>query len=331
MPAVTGSRYVSKRNLDDPMPQTAQQQYEQAERELIQEAIGETEQEIADSAWDKEPDDNDGDTSLEQMDPEEGFDDDDVEGESEDEDEGSEFEEDDPTDGGKVIEEEPQQDRRGIPPSRLREEAEARRVAQAEARELRARIEAIERAQRQPVQPQPQPAKQEPPDLFADPEGRLNWERQQIAAQFAEQRLNSSFGDAHEQHGDKFVQAFQSLQNAGSPALVREITGSNNPGRALMQWHDRQSLMNDIGNDPAAYRQKLREELLNDPEVRKQLVGGMREQAVRSGNMQTKLPPSLNSASGGTSHRSGMGRSRDSAATTRSIEQEIFQYAFDDN
>jgi hypothetical protein len=305
-------------------------------------AIGETEQEIFDDALNRDPDDNDGDRSLEEMDGEDVLDEDDVDGEAEEEETGEE--------GEAEGEETPpatrhdqaadRQDGRGVPSARLREEAEGRRVAeaereraQAEARELRARLEAAEARQRRPQRQdgQDDPDPNAPPDMFADPEGWARHQRALITQDFNERRINGSFDDAREQHGDKFVEAFQTLQRSQNPQLVSAIVNANNPGRALMRWHQQQSLVSEIGDDPAAFRQKVREELLADPEVRRAVITGAREQATRTGNTQTRLPPSLNSAAGGTSHRGGMnGRSRDAAYTNRSIEQEIFDSAFED-
>lgn len=326
------------------MPRKSNEElYEEAERAAVLDAIGETEQEIFDDALNRDPDDNDGDTSLEEIDGEDVLDGDDTEGEEGDGDEAGEGE----GEGGEGDEQPPETrhdqaaDRRDarVPPSRLREEAESRRVAEAEreqaraeARELRARLDALERGQQRP--PQGQTQQNEPPDIFADPEGRLAWERNQVAQQFEERRINASFEDARESHGDKFLTAFQDLQKTGDGNLVREIVNSNNPGRALMNWHQRQALMSEIGTDPAAYRQRVRDELLADPETRRAVITGARNDAMRGDGgqprTQTRLPPSLNGATGGTSHRGGTGRGRDTAATTRSTEQEIFDSVWDD-
>jgi hypothetical protein len=61
---------------------------------------------------------------------------------------------------------------------------------------------------------------------------------------------------------------------------------------------------------------------------------GMRRDAMNGSGGQPRarvqLPPSLNSATGGTSHRGfDRGNSRDTARTSRSIEQEIFDSAWD--
>jgi hypothetical protein len=322
---------------------TNEQIYEEAERALIGEAIAETEQEIFDDALKLEPDDNNGDRSLEEMDGEDVLDDDDL-GEDEETEEGDDEEGDD--EEGEDEEIPPQQDdrqpdRRGIPPGRLRETADRARTAEAEretaraeARELRGRLEALERGQRQPQRSEHD--KPQEPDMFADPEGWANNQRAQITRAFEERRINGSFAEAEEEHGEKFVTAFKALQGTGNPNLVSEIVNSHNPGKLLMRWHERQALMGEIGNDPAAYRERVRQELLSDPQTRQRVITGARQEALRGDGSgprtRTRLPPSLNSATGGTSHRSdgNRGNGRDTARTSRSLEQEIFESAFED-
>ena len=320
-------------------PKTNEELYEEAERQLIGEAIAETEQEIHDSAFDNAPDDNDSDRSLEEMDPEDVVDDD-IEEDNEDRDEL-------PEEGEGEYDDEPPRERQPerrefrIPGSRLKEESDARRAAETRERELQSRLDqlqgrldAFERTQRQP-QTQPQQQQDPPADMFADPDRWAAQERARIMQEVNNRHFNASLADAAEQHGDKFNEAFKELSglNPADPAnvaLAQRIFFAPNPGREVMKWHQQQSLMRDIGSDPAAYRERMRQELLADPDFRKELISGMRQDA--SGNRRTnvQIPPSLNGASGGASHRGRDGGSRDSARTTRSIEREIFDSAWDD-
>jgi hypothetical protein len=323
---------------------TNEELYEEAERQLVKDAIGETEQEIADSAFDEPPDENDGDNSLEQIDGEDVLDDDDLgeedsteesdEAEGEEGDEEGDQEQDRPA-GQDDRGQDRAQDRRGVPPGRLREESEARRAAEAErdaerarVRELDARLRAIEQGNR------PKPQEPEKPDIFADPDAWARQQRAEITQALTERHVNASLGEAAEEHGEAFGQAFRAVtslnpQDPAARAIVQSIWDAPNPGRALMRWHSQQTLLREIGSDPNAYRAKVREELLSDPEFRKELLNGMRSDAMRGDGgrprTRTALPPSLNSSSGGTSHRG-----RDTARTSRSEEQEIFDSAFDD-
>jgi hypothetical protein len=322
------------------MPKKSNQQiYEEAESEFLTEAIRQTDQEIFDDALGLSPDENDGDTSLEQMDE-----DDAPTGDEEptDEEEGEEPDESEEGEGEEGEGEEPAaddrvndrgQDRRGVPSDRLRQEADARRVAEAETRELRARLENLERNQRQPQQQQQQPEK---PNMFDNPEGWEQRIRSDIANEFATRHVNTSLNDAHEEHGEKFDAAYQSLIRAGQSGdrqTVQQIWDSPNPGRALMRWHNRQQVIRDVGTDPQAYRTKVARELMQDPEFRKQMVETLRDDAM-NGNRgaprtRVRLPASLNGASGGAGHRSrDPGPTRGggfSASTEREIADSVWE------
>src|SRR5215813_10283615 len=327
---------------------TAEELYEEQERALIGDAIRETEQEIHDSAFGNPADDNDGDTSLEQMDPDETLDDDNIEGEAEDEEIGSDSGDDQHAsgedEGEQPDEPDERQDRRGVPPGRLREETERRRAIEAERdaalarnREIEARLQTLERGQRPPNQQEQRP---ERPDIFADPEA---WERQLLSGieqRAEERRVNSSFYDAIEEHGqERFGEAYEALVNAGragDSASIAQVMRSPNPGRALISWHERQGLLRDIGNDPTAFIDRQIQARMSNPDFRRGFIDSMRSDAMRGEGgrgprTRVDLPPSLNGSTGGTSHRgrdSNVGR--DSARTSASIEREIFDSAFDD-
>lgn len=327
------------------MPKKSNEElYEEAERELYTEAIRQTDQEIFDDVLNRDPDDNDGNNDLEQMDDDDaptGDEEptDEEEGEEPDESEEGEAEESEEGDEGEDREAGDRRDGRGqerVPPSRLREEAASRRAAEAEARELRARLEALERNQRPP--PQQQPEQPQRPDIFADPEG---WERQtraEIENSIATRYVNASLADARDEHGEKFDEAFKAItsldpRNPADQATVVQIYNSPNPGKALMRWHERQQLVREIGPDPRAFRNKVAQELMNDPEFRQQFLETMRGDAM-NGNRgaqprtRVRLPASLNGASGGSGHRSRDPRPG-RYTTTAADERDIFDSAFD--
>jgi len=331
--------------------------------ELIGEAIAETEQEIFDEATNREPDENDGDRSLEEMDTDDGWPtdedgeleegDEDDEDEPQDEDEGEGDEEPDRTEpddrDGRIAARDREPDRRGrIPSARLREEAEGRRVAEAEreterqrVRRLEAEIEALKR-DREPKAEEP-----EKPDIFADPDAWARRQREEIERSLTERHVNSSFSETAEEHGEAFTEAFRALtsQNPQDPAAraqVQRIWNAPNPGKALMRWHNEQQVLREIGGDPQAYERKVAQRLLEDPDYRRELTQALSgdaraagrsrvERAIERGTGEVdsktvrRLPPSLNSTSGGAAHRS-----RDAGPRSdRSTEQEIFESAFE--
>jgi hypothetical protein len=289
------------------------------EEEIVAGAIAGTEQEIFDEATGQEEAENNGDHSLEEMDDdipgetEEGEDEPDEEspdGEAEDDDEeGEELDAASEEDG-----EEPEptrsEDRGRIPSSRLREETERRRAIEQERDTLRAQLAAFQVHQQQRPQPQQeQPAK---PDIWSDPEAWAADQRAQIAQEFTARHVNAALAEAHEQHGDEFVAAYRQLTslNPADPvarATVQRIWDAPNPGKAIMRWHGEQQILREVGGDPSAYKQRVAKEIMSDPEFRRQLVEEMRGEATRGDGGRprttTRLPKSLNGASGGGSIR----------------------------
>lgn len=227
-----------------------------------------------------------------------------------------------------------------VPSGKLREANERARLLQAEldalkadkgpAGELKALSEQLAAATRriddlsrgQTRQPPPAQEKQEPkeaPDIFEDPKAfvahitegfqtELNKRDQQLA----NVRLENSFAIAHAFHKDTFEKAFEGInkldpRNPDDRATVQRIYSAPNPGEALVNWHKRQSTLAEVGDDPAAYRERVaretREALMKDPEFRKAIVAELRGEAQRGGadgepRSETRLPRSLARAPG---------------------------------
>lgn len=330
------------------MPRSNTELFEEAERQLIGEAVAETEQEIADSAFGDDPDENTGDNSLEQIDEDDVPDENDLgDDEGDGEPEQSEEADADADDGGDAEhgrDDRPpdRQDDTGRVPSRVvREANEARRAAEAErdaerarVRELDARLRLIEQ-NRKPEQRQGQQDQQEP-DIFADPEAWKGKVRADIRQDMLQATLQTGIETAAEEHGEAFNTAYQGLiqgcQSGDPVALATAQRIARAPqlvGKIAIGYHRQQEMLREIGSDPDAFIDRKVQERLNDPQFRRQAISGLREDAMRGdGNgprTRTRLPPSLNSASGGTSHRG-----RDTARTSRTVEQDIFDSAFDD-
>jgi hypothetical protein len=305
-------------------------------------AIADTEDEIFSDALGEDQLENDGDRTLEEAD--ENIDDgENADDDEADEDADEETGEADP-DADPDADAEPlrdpqgrfkgQEERRGQPEVPLREERARRRAAEAERDGLKSqldqltgRLQGLEtRVNQPPPQPRPpvqQQQEQGPPDMFADPEGYQNWLEQRtearIQARINEVRssqLNEAMLEARAEYGADFDEAYTALvQGRQDPVVFREgqrIVNARDPGKALMNWHNKQKAMAAIGDDPNGYiereRERIRTELLNDPETRKTILAEMRAQARTGGNdgrPQAPRPrmPSLNGASGGNSHR----------------------------
>jgi hypothetical protein len=293
------------------------------EEEIIAGAIADTEQEIFDDALGQPEDDGDGDTSLEEMD-------DDIPSDAEEGDEGDEpespdaegeEESDDPDATAEQDDEAPQpppEGRERMPYGRLRkevrEETERRRQVEQERDTLRAQLAAFQVAQAQQPRPQPQQEQPAKPDFWSDPEAWAANQRADIVREFTARHVNAALSEAHEEHGEEFVAAYRALtsQNPQDPvarAAVQRIWDAPNPGKALMRWHGEQQILRQAGGDPQAYRQQVAKEIMSDPEFRQQILADMRGEAQRGDGgrprTSTRLPKSLNGASGGGSVRTG--------------------------
>jgi hypothetical protein len=221
-----------------------------------------------------------------------------------------------------------------VPAGKLREANEARRAAEAERDAVKGqlttfsekldqalrRIDDLSRAPRaEPPKPAEPPAPKAAPDIFEDPKGFVEHITQGFQTELCKRdallennRVETSMAIAHAFHKDTFEKAFDAInkldpRNPDDRATVQRIYKSPNPGEALVGWHKRSQTLAEVGDDPAAYRERVaketREALMKDPEFRKSLVAEMRGEAARPGpdgspRNETRLPGSLRRASG---------------------------------
>jgi hypothetical protein len=196
-----------------------------------------------------------------------------------------------------------------VPRWRTREIAEERRAAIAERDALRAELVRLQATQQQPPQQQSQAAAQQQQiDPLIDPQG---WQRQ-IEGGFAERlrqmELNFDLRVAHMQHGKAFEQAYEALLQEGQRGngqLIRQLVSSPaGAGDRIVGWHRNRELLAATGGDLQKFKQQMRAELLQDPEFRKEMMAGMRNDASGRGNQPgrpntvTQLPPSLSRVAG---------------------------------
>lgn len=227
-----------------------------------------------------------------------------------------------------------------VPPAVHRQVGERARAAETERDALKAQLE-TERNERnalnakvdgilatlqrqQPVQQTQQPPKTEIiPDLFEDPKGFVEYQNRTFQSELSRRdqalndlRVENSMQIAHAIHKDGFTQAFAAIQKLNpqdpeSQMTVRRIYGSPNPGEELVQWHRRNETLRRVGNDPAAYEERLiaeaREKLMKDPDFRAQLLEDLRAEASGADNGRprtiTRLPKSLNGVAGSSTVR----------------------------
>lgn len=168
-----------------------------------------------------------------------------------------------------------QQPARNIPPAALT--AERSRRQEAEQREQQKERELLElRAQMQQMQqmvqgliPQPQPAPQKaPPDPFDDLEAwGQNLTRQAIDPIQRQLHYNARLiaGQLHGQEAlNAAIAAFdEAVANRQvDPVEAQKVFGSPNPFHEAVQWYQRKSALDEIGPDPAAYKERLKQQII---------------------------------------------------------------------
>lgn len=201
-----------------------------------------------------------------------------------------------------------------IPSWRLREEREARAEAQkaleaerSNTARLAAEFAQMQRQLAEATKPAPKPT--EEPDPLLDPQGFREHIRREFTEQLQNDRREFSLRTAHRTHGDKFSEAYGEAQQAmarGDQALQARMQASADPGETLIQWHQEQKTMREVGNDPATYKQRLLDEALKDPAYLAKAIAAANAQAGGSPNNgarpAVKLPPSLSGAARADAH-----------------------------
>lgn len=200
------------------------------------------------------------------------------------------------------------EDKPPIPPKpewRKQEDAERARSAEAELANERAekaalkqRLEALERPAPKAEQP-----KTSRPDPLLDPDGYAKAIRDELREEALNDRRNESLQEAHDANPKAFDEAYKAAQQAmakGDVTLAARMQASRNPGKTLMGWHKEQKDRAEVGDDLGAYKQRLRDEALKDPEFRKAAIEAWRAEELAqqtNGRPRIDLAPSLNGAS----------------------------------
>ena len=198
-----------------------------------------------------------------------------------------------------------------VPSWRLREQSEAARAAAKEREEaLQAKTQAEARAAalEQQLQAFQHERNQQPvPDQWQDPEGFEAYRQQQLTTQFQTLQRQIAETQAYSRFGyDTVKEAMEAALAAAQrdPQLDAQIASAPNPWAAAVEWNKRRKVLEEVGEDPKAYKERMRQELMAelkaDPEYQKQLLEDMRLRAGGSPSPQTtninKTFPSLNGA-----------------------------------
>jgi hypothetical protein len=180
-----------------------------------------------------------------------------------------------------------------VPVMALLDEREKRQKLEAEKSQLAQEMEAMKQdllRMRQQLAPRPQ--QQKPVDWYENPDARWQAEQRAIADQMMSSKLDVMEVLAREKYGDEVVDtAFREFERESQqrPELKVMLQRSRQPWAELVKWHQRHQLDREIGEDPAAYRERMKEE------IRQQLLAEMQQPATAQSSRQTP-PGSLASA-----------------------------------
>jgi hypothetical protein len=203
-----------------------------------------------------------------------------------------------------------------IPSWRLREIREERDAVTQRLKDAEARLAQQPRVEAAKVEVPPRP------DPLLDPEGYAKAVREEVRQEMLNDRREESLQTAAEKYGDEFKQAYQAAQQRIDPALRARMQESRNPGETLIKWHREQKTRAEVGDDLAAYKARLRDEALKDPEFRKAAMEAWRSDAPPAqvnGRPRVELPPTLN----GASRANAALRSEDNVVSDAELFREI--------
>jgi hypothetical protein len=183
-----------------------------------------------------------------------------------------------------------------VPLAELKKEREKRQEYQAQLETFRAeaekrdaeyrrQLDELKRSLAAPKAPPPPP-----PDPLTDPVGAHQHQQQQVQSYLLNERLNLSEMLTREKLGDELVDA--AVQWAEQTGEVARFIGHRNPYGELVKAYKRHQAVTEIGDDPAAYRGKLEQELRE--KILAELKGGGAA-AVKgpTAPAQTRFPTSL--------------------------------------
>jgi hypothetical protein len=200
---------------------------------------------------------------------------------------------------------EPQRENQGIPPWRLKEEAEARRAAEERARQYERDMAEMRQQLAQMQQQNKQPEKVldifEDPNAFVDHGVRTAIDP--VKQEISQLREFYSQRDAIREHGaEKVKAAYDAMDQAlrsrdpEAHAVFQRAKQSLDPYGDIVKWHMKSTVFNQIGSDPNAWLEKQLEERLKDPQYQAKLLERIRGNVQPQQRPITQLPPSLNKA-----------------------------------
>lgn len=153
-----------------------------------------------------------------------------------------------------------------------------------ERQEYAQRVRQLEDSMRRLSQPQPQPVPQPQVDPELDPVGAYHQLRNEFSEALRLQNIAYSRTRAAQQHGaDKVKEVADAAFQAG---LADVFATREDPFSEAFAWYEGEQLRRQIGSDPSAYEQKLRQQITAE------ILARMKQGTPPPSN----LPPSLSTA-----------------------------------
>ncbi len=151
--------------------------------------------------------------------------------------------------------------------------------------DLKSQIDqAMEAAKHQTPPPEPAAV----PDVFEDPEGFQKYMGAQLQRTQQSVRAEMSEVMALEAYGKEAVdEAFAAVKASGEGA---RFLNSQHPYGEMVKWHKQQKVLQEIGDDPEAYRQKI------ETEVRQKIEADLAAKQAKA--MAEQAPPSMAKTNG---------------------------------
>ena len=175
----------------------------------------------------------------------------------------------------------------------LKAERSKRQAAQSELEQMRSQMQTLNgqmqqyqhylQTQHQQTQPQtPQP------DIFEDPDGFVQQVQSQVNQAAQGSQLSVSRLMAVKEHGQDIVEA--AINAAGNANLDQHFAEQLDPIGEAVAWHKNQQFAQEIGNDPQAYQENLKAQLMQ--QAREDVLAEMK-QGANGGVKAADIPPSL--------------------------------------
>lgn len=124
----------------------------------------------------------------------------------------------------------------------------------------------------QSQQPEPQA-----PDFYENPEAAVQHHIQPVHKALEAQKMQMSRFTAEQQFGPELVQQAYDYFEA-NPQASQALMGHPSPFHAAVQEYQKAQIANEVGNDPAAYREKIRAEV--EREIRREMEAKQTAAAV---------------------------------------------------